>query len=56
MSKCYQFTIEQECIGKGYVYADSEEEARMKINVGDYDDIYDTVDTTNGDIIEIWES
>lgn len=49
------FTIEERSIGKGYVEADNIEEARKKVNDGDWDDIYDTVGTTYGDIIEIEE-
>lgn len=54
--KAYNFKINMTSIGKGYVYADSIEEAREKINKGNYDDIYDQVDEKCGDIIEIYES
>ena len=53
--KCFNFLIEMSSIGKGYVYADSIEEAREKIKNGDYDDIYDEVGSERGDIIEITE-
>jgi len=53
--KCYNFLIEMTSKGKGYVYADSLEEAKEKINNGDYDDIYDEVGSECGDIIEITE-
>lgn len=52
----YNFTIEMTSIGKGWVEADSLEEARKKINAGDYDDIYDQVGEECGDIIEIYET
>ena len=55
MEVYYYFTVEQSSIGKGYVKADSEEEARMKISSGNYDDIYDEVGLEIGNIIEIWE-
>lgn len=55
MSKSFNFLIEQTCIGKGYVTADTKEEAIKKIKNGEYDDIYDTVDYEDGDIIEIEE-
>lgn len=55
MEGYYYFTVEQSSIGKGYVKADSEEEARMKISSGNYDDIYDEVGREIGNIIEIWE-
>ena len=51
----YNFTIEMTSIGKGYVEADSLEEAKAKIKRGDWEDIYDEVDTQCGDLIEIYE-
>jgi len=53
--KTFHFTIEENSIGKGYVSAENIEEAKQKINNGEWDDIYDTVGTTYGDIIEIEE-
>jgi len=53
--KCYDFKINMTSIGKGYVYADSLEEAKEKINNGDYYDIYDQVGEECSDIIEITE-
>ena len=54
MEKCYNFTISSSGVGKGYVFAESLEEAREKIEAGEWDDIIDE-DTTYEDIIEIWE-
>ena len=54
MEKCYSFTISSSGVGKGYVFAESLEEAREKIEAGEWDDIIDE-DTTYEDIIEIWE-
>lgn len=54
--KCFNFLIEMNSIGKGYVYANSLEEAREKIKNGDYEDIYNEVGNEYGDIIEITES
>lgn len=51
----YSFLIEIKSIGKGYVEADSIEEARQKIEDGDYDDIYDEVGEEFGEIIDIEE-
>jgi len=53
MSKCFKFIIEQVCKGLGYVYADSQEEAIELIKQRNYDDIYDTVDIEDGEIIDI---
>jgi len=53
--KTFYFTIEERSIGKGYVSAENIEEAKKKINDGDWEDIYDTVGVTYGDIIEIEE-
>ena len=52
---CYNFTIEMTSIGKGYVYAESLEEAKKKLKDHEWDDIYDEVGTEYGDIIEIKE-
>lgn len=51
----YRFLIEITSTGKGYVEADSIEEARQKIEDGDWDDIYDQTDEEFGEIIEIEE-
>jgi len=53
--KTFYFTIEESSIGKGYVLAENIEEAKKKVNDGDWEDIYDTVGTTYGNIIEIEE-
>jgi hypothetical protein len=37
------------------VSAENMEEAKEKIKAGDYDDIYDEVDTQQGEIIDIYE-
>ena len=50
----YTFSIEVISTGKGYVYAESLEEAKKKLKNHEWDDIYDTVDTEYGDIIEIY--
>lgn len=51
--KYFKFSIEQKCIGLGYVYAETKEEAREKILKEEYDDIYDTVSYEDGEIIDI---
>ena len=53
--KYYNFTIEINHIGKGYVYASDLEEAKEKINEHDWNDIYDETDTEFGEILEIKE-
>ena len=53
--KCYNFTIEINHIGKGYVYAKDIWEAKEKINEHDWNDIYDETDTEFGEILEIEE-
>jgi len=53
--KTFFFTIEESSIGKGYVSAENIEEAKQKINSGDWDDIYDTVGVTYGNLIDIEE-
>ena len=40
--KCYQFEFNGTIGGYGYVYAESVEQAKEKINNGDYDEIMDT--------------
>ena len=54
----YNFLIEMTSVGKGYIEADSIEQARELIKSGElcnYGDIYDEVDSTIGDLIEIYE-
>lgn len=51
----YRFLIEIVSMGKGYVEADSIEEAKQKIEDEDWDDIYDVTDEEYGEIIEIEE-
>jgi hypothetical protein len=56
MSKCFNFTINRSCIGKGYVYAETKEDAIAKIKDGSYldcGDIYDEIGQKDGEIIEI---
>ena len=54
MSKCYGFICETAGIGKGYVTADSMEEAEEKIKNGDYDDLEDVELSCIGEIVEMW--
>lgn len=55
MSKCYGFNVETSGCARGYVTADSEEEAIRKIKTWDYDDINDEEITEFGDVVELWE-
>ena len=54
--KVFNFTIKMTSIGKGYVVAENIEEAKDKVNDGDWSDIYDEVGRNYGEIIEIEES
>lgn len=53
--KCYNFKIEINSVGEGYVYAKDVEDAKEKINEHDWDDIYDETDREFGEILEIEE-
>jgi hypothetical protein len=55
MSKTYNFEIEMNNVGKGYVVANSLEEAISKIKNGEYEDIYDESFLEFGELIDIWE-
>ena len=55
MSKCYGFNVETRGYARGYVTADSEEEAIGKIKTWEYDDINDEEITGFGDVVELWE-
>lgn len=55
MSKFYNFEIEMINVGKGYVTADSIEEAKEKILNGDYGDIYDESFVEFGEVLDIYE-
>lgn len=55
MSQCYGFICEITGIGRGYVTADSIDEAVEKIQRGDYDDLVDNEETCIGEIVEMWE-
>lgn len=49
----YNFTVEMKNTGKGYVEADSIEEAKKKILEDHYEDIYDTCDEKIVSVISI---
>lgn len=51
----YKFTCNMTCTGKGYVEADSLEDAKQKILTGYYDDIYDETDHEVTKIVTIEE-
>jgi len=55
ITKEFRFTIEVSSIGKGYVTAEDIDEAKEMISNGEWDDIYDEVGTTYGNLIEIEE-
>jgi hypothetical protein len=52
----YNFDIEIVSRGKGYVVANSLEEAQAKIKSNEWEDIYDEVDQKYGKILEITEA
>mgnify|MGYP000953611445 CR=1 FL=1 len=54
--KTFAFTISSKCIERGYVVASNLEEAKEKIANEEWDDIYDTIDTTYEELIDIEES
>jgi hypothetical protein len=49
----YKFEIEVRMKGLGYVYAETLEEAREKIELEEWQDIYDQVDEEYGEIYKI---
>jgi hypothetical protein len=51
--KVFNFLISGTMTGKGYVHAETKEEALEMIERGDWDDIYDTVDEDYEGLIEI---
>lgn len=54
----YNFLIKMTSVGKGYIEADSIEQARELIENGelcDYGEIYDEEGSTIGDLIKIYE-
>ena len=55
MSKCYGFNVETNGYARGYVTADSKEEAIGKIKTWQYDDINDEEITGFGDFVDVWE-
>lgn len=56
MSKYYNFKAKAGCFIKGYVVADSKEEAIQKIKNGDVDDITDTELGIITDVDEIYDA
>lgn len=55
MTKTYNFTCEMKSTGRGYVEADSIDEAKEKILNGEYEDIYDEYDTEILSVNEVEE-
>lgn len=53
--KSYRFEVKMECVGTGWVTANSLEEAKQKILNNDYEDIYDMCDHEIAEIIDIEE-
>lgn len=49
----FKFSIETKSVGLGYVNADTLEEAKEKIANEEWDDIYDEVNVTFGELIDI---
>ena len=54
--KYYNFTVKMECFSRGYVEADSFEEAKQKILDCEYDDLTDMMDYEILEIMDIEES
>ena len=55
MSKEFRFLCTANELVRGYVSAESIEEAREMLLRNEYDDIDDTYDTTINEIVDLWE-